>query len=71
MIRIYTTYNSLLKHVSRLQKKNNKNKKKMKRPYGIKSIRVDVNLKKEKIDGYNKIIHACHIKKKVHTYRGI
>lgn len=53
------------------KKKNNKNKKKMKRPYGIKSIRVDVNLKKEKIDGYNKIIHACHIKKKVHTYRGI
>lgn len=52
-------------------KKNNKKKKKIKRPYGIKSIRVDVKLKKEKIDEYNKIIHACHIKKKVHTCRGI
>ena len=52
-------------------KKNNKKKNKIKRSNGIKSIRVDVNFKKEKIDGYYKIIHAWHIKKKVHTYRGI
>ena len=73
MIRIYTAYIQLIKACFKVapRRKINKNKNKIKRPYGIKSIRVDVNLKKKKIDGYNKIIHAWHNKKKVYPYRGI